>query len=492
METEQRDDSGMVIKVTDAHLNDLYSNRALADLTGYDPADLERIGWLSVVDPQARSLFEEVVQLAGKVPYVRECFETNVVCRDGRTRTLAWEVLSLAPDQFPLMLITARESARKQLPGAGVVRSREVSPIGAWMWEEIFDALPDCVSVHDENFVILAANRALCDRLGLPRTEIVGRKCHELLHGSAQPIDHCVLIRAMSDKHGRRFRRESYERRFKGVCQIEAVAFRAGKSALRGVIHTVRTPDRFDFGSGAVTHGRLESLSRLADAAAHDYNDLLSSIVGLTGMLQTLDDLPPRGRRYVEQLQDLAERMNEITQRLLLFGRRDVAHAELLDLGRLVAEVLSSVQGTAGLPAVLYERPGEGVLVRADRFQMQAMVESLVRNALDAAGRTGGDVLVKVGMRRPTKPFPTFFALAPAGEYAAVEVRDSGPGIPAEQLATAFEPSLERGHRSTGRWLDLPVVYRIVHNHDGYIEAESGIGLGTRITVLLPAQTSAK
>jgi PAS domain S-box-containing protein len=491
METGLSSDVRAVIKITDAHLNDLYSNPALAEISGYDAEELERLGWINIVDPQAQSLFEEIIRSLDKIPYVRECFEADIVCRNGSSRALAWEVVSLAPDQFPLMLILARESQQKRLPGSGFVRTRYVSPIPSGLWEEVFDTLPDCVSVHDENFTIIAANNALCERLGLSRSEIVGRKCHEIFHGTAQPVEHCVLLRATSGRQGRRVRRESYERHFKGVCQVEAALFASNKPGLRGIIHTLRTSESFESGSGAASRRELDSLSRLASAIAHDYNNLLSGIVGYTGMLQMLPDMPAKAQHYVAELQKSASRLNEMTQRLLLFGRQRVLRAQPIDLGRLVGEALRSTDVVSSDEMVLFEMSEEPVRAQADPMQIRIVLANLVRNALEATAPTGGEVAVRVLRRNPSKPFATFFDIAPAGEYATIEVRDSGPGIPSERLVHVFEPFSQGENRPMGRGLGLATVYRIVQNHGGFIEAESEPGLGTRITVLLPVATDA-
>jgi len=485
METASSD-SRVVMKITDAHLNDLYTNQVLAEISGYDPEELDRVGWINIVDPQAQSLFEEIIQSAETTPYMRECFETNIFCRDGSTRTLAWEVVTLAPNQFPVMLVSARESPQKRLPGSGFVRTRQVLPIPSALWEEVFDTLPDGVSIHDENFTIVAANRALCEQLGLSRSEIVGRKCHEVFHGTAQPVEHCVLVRALSGRQGKRVRRESFERQFKSVCQVEAAPFAGAKPGIHGIIHTLRTAENFDTTSVAASTRLLDSLSRLASAVAHDYNNLLAGIVGYTGMLQMLPDIPSKALLYINELQKASSRLNEMTQRLLLFGRQRVPHPQTIDLSRLVAEALRSPDVVPAERSVDFQMPEGPVQAVADPFQIRMVLSDLVQNALEATEQAKGEVVVRTVRRNPSKSFPTFFAVAPAGEYACMEVRDTGPGIEPDRLIHIFEPFVQHESHPIGRGLGLAIVYRIVHNHGGYIEADSEPGLGTRITVLLP------
>jgi len=487
MESEASE-SKTVVKITDAKLNDLYTNDVLEEISGYGREELDRLGWINIVDPKARSLFEEIIQSVGKIPYVRECFDTNIICRDGSTRTLSWQVTSLAPEQFPVMLITARESRRKNLSGSSFYRKRDAAPIPANLWETIFDSLPDCVSIHDGNFTIVAANRVLCERLGLPRSELVGRKCHEIFHGSDRPVEHCVLVRAISAGAGKRVRREAYEPQFKSICEFEAVALQSEQSHLRGVIHTVRTPqDSADSNGRGTAHRSLDLLSRLANAVAHDYNNLISGIVGYTGMLEMLPDLPAKARHYVRELHGSASRLNHVTQRLLLFGRRHIPHPRKVNLREIVEETLASGDLPLEGREVRLETHDDPLYIEADVFQIKVVITDLVRNALEATEKTGGDVVVKTLERRAQKPFTTLFGVAPAGRYACFEVSDSGPGIEPERLGRVFEPFSQTEGRQVGKGLGLAIAYRVVSNHRGYIEAESEPGVGTRITVLFPA-----
>ncbi|MBM3334494.1 hypothetical protein FJY63_07520, partial [Candidatus Sumerlaeota bacterium] len=242
---------------------------------------------------------------------------------------------------------------------------------------------------------------------------------------------------------------------------------------------------------GAATRRELDSLSRLAGAIAHDYNNLLSGIVGYTGMLQTLPDLPAKAAHYVAELQKSATRLNEMTQRLLLFGRQGIARPQILDLNQLVAEALRSPDVVPADRTVRFEQATEAVHAHADPLQVRIALANLVQNALEATGPVGGEVVVRTLRRSSPSPFPTFFAVAPAGDYVAIEVRDSGPGIDSQRLVRMFEPFGQAEGRPAGRGLGLAVVYRIAQNHNGYVEAESEPGLGTRISVLLPASSPA-
>lgn len=476
----------VIVKITDVELNDLYSNDVLADLGGYEPVELERIGWINVLDPQARSLMEEMTRSVAQTPYLQECFDTNIICSDGSTRTLAWEVTALHPQQFPVMLITARESSKKQVVGTVPFQSEELPSIPNRLWNEIFDSLSDCVSIHDENYTVLAANKALCERLGMPRSEIVGRKCHEVFHGSKTPDEDCVMVQALSGKPGKRVRRESYENKIGGICQIEAAGIASTKAVLHGVVHTVREEQDLVGEASQMSRRMIDRQSHLANAIAHDYNNLMSGVVGYSGMLRMLPDLPEKAQRYVEELQKASARLQELTQRLLLFGRRRKPHGQAVDLSRLVEATLRSPDWLTGAEGVHFEKSAEPVRVEADPTQIQGAVANLVENALEAVSGEAEDVFIRTGMHRPDEPFETCFGRAPAGVYGCIEVRDGGLGIDEKQMKRLFQPCSSSKHRQLGRGFGLPIVYRIVQNHKGYMHVESERGVGTCFRLFFP------
>jgi len=488
MEAAEAPEIAALIKLTDARFNDLYTNRALAALSGYAPEELERIGWMNIIDPPAQLLFEEIAAQVDRSPYVCQCFDTSIVCRDGSTRTLAWEVHALAPDQFPLMLILARPAPRKPSPAMPFLRTASYASTPRMFWQAIFEALPACVSLHDAQWKIIAANRALCERLNVERGALLGRNCFEVFHNRTEPPPDCVLAHALSSR-GAMARRQAWEAPFQGVCQLEAVAFESG-SSVPAVLHVLHCPNGPETAGAVATRDAMDALSRLANALGHDYNNLLGGIVGYAGMLEMLPDLPPRALRYLGELQKAIQRLTEANQRLLLFGRRAELKAQSVDLETLLADTVEQLDPAAlGVP-VHQEKSAEPVVASGDPGTLRLALQNLIVNAAEATAARKStpapEVVLRAFRRSADRPFPTYFALAPAGEYAGLEVRDQGVGIEPAMLAHLFEPFSHQEFRSVGRGLGLAIVYRVVQTHKGFIEIETTPGAGTRLAILLP------
>ena len=222
---------------------------------------------------------------------------------------------------------------------------------------------------------------------------------------------------------------------------------------------------------------RLESLGRLAGGVAHDFNNLLAAMLGSIEFIE--EQAPPALAEDVATTKHAAERARDLTRQLLAFARRQPIQPVVLDLSALVGGVERMLRRLVGGDVVLEVERGDALHVRADAAQVEQVLVNLVVNARDATPR-GGSVGVRVGI--------THVALMEgeirAGDYAALEVWDTGAGMDEETRHHAFDPFFTTKELGTG--LGLASCYGIVRQHDGHILVESAPGRGTRFRVLLP------
>ncbi len=233
---------------------------------------------------------------------------------------------------------------------------------------------------------------------------------------------------------------------------------------------------------------KLESLGLLAGGVAHDFNNLLAGIVNHTAIARRSHDNPLRLERSLEQIEWLAQHAADLTRQLLAYSGKGKLAVEAVDLGEVVNELTHVLDAVLSKNAkVTLESSPDAPAARADRTQMRQVVMNLLTNAseaLDGAGtisvRTRPLVLGAYGQRVE----PELEGLAP-GRYVALEVRDSGQGMPAEDRERVFEPFFTT--KPEGRGLGLSAVHGIVRAHQGRILVESNLGKGTAFTVVLPA-----
>ena len=223
---------------------------------------------------------------------------------------------------------------------------------------------------------------------------------------------------------------------------------------------------------------KMETVGRLAGGLAHDFNNVLTTIMASASVLdETLAPGDPR-RDAAREVMDAAERGAEMTRRLLLIGKRQTAEARPVNLNAIVGGLGNLLRRLAGPAVDVDVRLAETLPdVLADPTEIEQVVMNLVVNAGQAMPE-GGQLTIE------TASCP---GLAGAGRlHALLSVRDTGVGMDETTRANIFEPFFTTKSEGTG--LGLATVYRIVSRAGGEIEVESALGAGTSFVVRLPAR----
>jgi nitrogen-specific signal transduction histidine kinase/CheY-like chemotaxis protein len=233
---------------------------------------------------------------------------------------------------------------------------------------------------------------------------------------------------------------------------------------------------------------KMEAIGRLAGGVAHDFNNLLTAILGFGGSL--LDDVPaddPR-RQDLEDIVKAARRAAELTRQLLAFGRRQVLRPRVVDLNAIVANLhrlLDRVLG-ANIAVELALAPDLSA-VEADPGQIEQVLLNLAVNGRDAMPNGG-----RLRIETANVPADSSRASGPAASgrpAVLLRVSDTGVGIAPEAMRWIFEPFFTTKEHGTG--LGLAMVYGIIQQSGGSIEARSTPGQGTTFDCFLPATWSA-
>ena len=233
---------------------------------------------------------------------------------------------------------------------------------------------------------------------------------------------------------------------------------------------------------------KMNSLGRLAGGVAHDLNNMLEVILIHAEM--AMNGLPP-GHELQAGLQAIdqaAGRSAELTRQLLAFARRQSAHPRLIDLNATVAGALDMLRRLVGEDKALEWRPGEGLgPVLIDPQQLLQVLTNLCLNARDAIAGVGRVTLATGRVRLDQAACAAWPDAAP-GEYARLEVGDSGCGMPPEVQEQIFEPFYTTKPLGQGTGLGLPAVYGIMRQNQGLIAVDSAPGRGSTFAILLPLQ----
>ena len=230
---------------------------------------------------------------------------------------------------------------------------------------------------------------------------------------------------------------------------------------------------------------RLDATATLAGGVAHDFNNLMTVVLGNAEMLRIHYTSNPDALDMLQQVSSAAKQAGELAQQLLAYARGGRYQSQMMCLNDTVDEVLR-LQKRVFPPRIRLERDLEPALwsALADPAQMSQVLTNLCLNAVEAIDGNG---YIRVTTRNVIQDTPlTLLAghLAP-GRYVCLAVEDSGCGMTPEIMAHIFEPFFST--KFVGRGLGLPAAYGILQNHNGHITARSQPGQGSTFSVYLPA-----
>ena len=234
---------------------------------------------------------------------------------------------------------------------------------------------------------------------------------------------------------------------------------------------------------------RLESMGILAGGVAHEFNNLLTSIMGYASLAAV--DLPPDSpaAKNIGRVIDAAQSAAGLTQQMLAYSGGGRFVVEPLDVSQLVEEMRRLLEPVAAKKATLsWNLATDLPPIEADAGQVRQVVMSLFNNAVDALEKPGGTIGISTGViwaEAGELPPLQVGRILCAGLYVYIEVSDTGAGMEAETVSRIFDPFFTT--KFTGRGLGLAAVQGIVRGHRGSIQVSSESGEGSVFRVLFPA-----
>jgi len=236
---------------------------------------------------------------------------------------------------------------------------------------------------------------------------------------------------------------------------------------------------------------KMEAVGQLTGGVAHDFNNILTVIIGMTEILsQELAgnaSLAP----IVAAVDEAASRGAQLTQRMLAFARKQPLQARNVDLNEVVRRAATMLQPMLGEDVALKSVLAEGLWeALADPSQVEDAIFNLAVNARDAMPN-GGALVIETSNAVLDDNYAAQNVEVTPGEYVAVSITDSGSGMPPEVLERAFEPFFTTKEVGRGTGLGLSMVYGFAKQSRGHVKIYSEIGHGTRVMVFLPRAAAA-
>jgi len=355
----------------------------------------------------------------------------------------------------------------------------------------IVSSAKDMLALTDKNFVYLAANPAYLQMFAKTPDEVIGRTVADVF-GEAF-FSTVIRPRAEQCLAGDMVRYQYWfefpvaGRRYMDVAYFPYLGPDAG---IRGVVVTARDITEHENLQVQLAQAqKMESVGRLAGGVAHDYNNMLSIIIGYSELaLEKVDPDDPLNADLMEIL-SAAKRSTDITRQLLAFARQQTIAPKVLDLNDTVGNALKMLRRLIGEDIDLAWLPGPGVWpVKIDPSQVDQILANLCVNARDAIAGVG-KVTIETGNISFDEAYCANHEGFVPGEYVMLAVSDDGSGMAPETLDKIFEPFYTTKSTGKGTGLGLATVYGIVKQNNGLINVYSEPEKGTTLKIYLSRHT---
>jgi PAS domain S-box-containing protein len=375
--------------------------------------------------------------------------------------------------------------------------------------ETILNGIQDFILVITPEMEIMECNEAFLTKMRYSREDVIGKKCYGVYHKIDHPCDggptDCPLKEVVRNK--RQIRKiqtrlmADGEKRYYEV-NIYPIWEKDGK--IQKFIHisrditqhiTRRLEQMVEDRTRQVreTHEKLlhqdkmSSLGKLSASVVHEINNPIAGILNLTMLMQRIVEEDTLGQNEVDQFKQYLRLMETETRRtsrivsnLLAFARQSKMEPKRLNLNRLIEQTIfinSNLLKIDGVKVVTYLDPDLPDLMGSED-QLQQVFMNLVSNATEAMEAAGGGILT----------IETSHILKE--DNLQVDFKDTGSGIPQENISKLFEPFFTTKKKGKGVGLGLSVAYGIVREHGGSIKVTSDLGKSTTFQVELPLKSA--
>jgi PAS domain S-box-containing protein len=457
------------------------ANLTAARLLGVERSQLVNRRFGLFIAESDRRAFSDFLQRVF-ASQAKECCEVTLPQEGSEPRVVRIEGTRSADGQechAVVLEITDRKRAEEAL------REREIT------LRSITDSTQDAILMMDTQGLVTYSNPTAETILGYTQSELVGRNLHEILvperyleaHQKAFPeFQRTGRGNAVGKKLELQARCKD-GREIPIELSLSAVQIKGGWYAV-GILRDITEHKRLE--GEFLQAQKMEAVGVLAGGVAHDFNNILTAIMGYNQMTLKNCDLPAQAQGWMEESLRAAERAASLTRQLLVFSRKQILVPKVFDLTVLMTDLSKMLQRLIGDDINLVVLPADSLwAVKADPGQIEQVILNLAVNARDAMP-SGGKITLQTANVVLDKDHVDHHAEAKTGEFVMLAVSDTGVGMTAEVRARIFEPFFTTKDQGKGTGLGLATCFGIVKQSSGYIYVYSEVGHGTTFKVYLP------
>ncbi len=447
-----------IIMIQDGRLT--YANRRVFEVTGFKMSEMVGRPFIDFVASadRARTAENYRIRLAGGT--VPSRYEVAILHKDGHEVPveIGASVVELDGEKRDMAIvhdISARKWAEKRLS-----QQRELI-------DRIIAAIPDPVFVVGEGQRIELANRAFRELFRLGPAELEGKAVSQVL---IEPALLAAISRGLAGELVEE--RQIWPGPEGGRLDMHVRAIKMQTNEVLVLLHDLTADIEKD--NRLMLTDRLASVGEMASGLAHELNNPLTGVIGLSQLLLA-DGLPPEIRQDVEDINKEAQRAAAVVKNLLMFARKHAPVREITQINSVIEDVLKLRAYEQKVNNIVVDRRLATDLptTTADRFQLQQVFLNIILNAEQAMVEAHGRGRLTITTEK-------------VGGDINVSFADDGPGIPPQNLRRVFDPFYTTKEVGKGTGLGLSICFGIVSAHGGRIWAESELGKGATFMLQIP------
>ena len=356
----------------------------------------------------------------------------------------------------------------------------------------ILETVDEGFLVIDRDYTVLSVNKAYSRQAGLDVKDIIGRKCYEVSHRISRPChekgEECA-VRGVFETETPQTVIHTHLSVGESSLYVETKAFplRDESDRVVAAIEIITdVTDRKHLEDQLRHSQKMEAVGLLAGGISHDFNNILTAIIGYGNLLKMKIRAEDPLHSYIEQILASSARAANLTQSLLAFSRKQVINPCPMDLNDSIRRFERLLHRLIGEDVELQTdlAPAE-MTVLADSSQVEQVLMNLATNARDAMPH-GGTLTLRTEIAVIDDVFLKTHGFGKSGNYICVSVRDTGFGMDKKTLARIFEPFFTTKELGRGTGLGLAIVYGIMKQNNGYVIVESEPGGGTCFSLYFP------
>jgi signal transduction histidine kinase len=348
--------------------------------------------------------------------------------------------------------------------------------------ETVFSSMGDNIIIQDRDYRVVYQNAV--------NREVYGDRKGEYCYSVYEGIDHvcpdCPVELTYRDGGIHKVEKEVATQAGPVNLEITASPLKnsageivAGIKVVRDITEKRRLEDQLRHAQ------KMEAIGTLTSGISHEFNNLLTSIIGFSELLlEMVSDAEQR--RYLEAIYSSGKRAEQLTRGLLAYSRKQIADRKQVSLNAIVSDLLPLLENITGIDISLrigFSR--EEVVITADRSQMEQVIINIISNARDAMeGR--GEIAIATARVVVDAEFADRHGLGNKGDsLCMLSIKDNGPGMDSDTVERIFEPFFTTKDVGKGTGLGLSIAYGIVVQHGGALDVISAPGQGTEFRIYL-------